>query len=436
MGYVDRQATLDVSAGEHERRERPRSNVPLPVQLYHSKANRRLAWGATRNVSPGGLLVEWDECDGVSGDQVVRVHVGPLVETWPERNGFFRGRIRRLESKPTLRCAVEILDDPPLFLLAAELVGMHPRILKLKRQLLEMADYDVNVLVRGESGTGKNVVAALIHRYSHRCASPYVRLNCPSIPDSLLESQLFGHEKGAFTDAKQGRPGLFRVADGGTLVLDEISSVPLSVQAKLLQAIEEKKFLPLGAREMVTVNVRLVATTNDNLERKIRNGAFREDLFYRLNEMALFVPPLRQRLTDVLILSEHFLRKYCAEFRKDYRPLDRAAAEQFLKYSWPGNVRELENTIKRGLLLGQFETARSASHASESHHAQVEPLASQKGAPPVRPVSMSEARAEAEKQALLGALAACQYNRTSAAARLGVSYRTLLRRMKKYSIQL
>ncbi len=435
MGYVEKQTTLDASAGQDERRECPRTDVLLPVQLHHSKANRLLAWGATRNVSPGGLLVECDDCDGISTDQVVRIHIGPLAETWPERNGFFKGRVRRLENGTTLRCAVEVLDDPPLFLQAAELVGMHPRILKLKRQLLEMADYDVNVLVRGESGTGKNVVAALIHRYSHRCTFPCVRLNCPSIPDSLLESQLFGHEKGAYTDAKQGRPGLFRVADRGTLVLDEISSVPLSVQAKLLQAIEEKKFLPLGARAMVTVNVRLVATTNDNLERKIREGAFREDLFYRLNEMALFVPPLRERLTDVLILSEHFLRTYCTEFRKDYRPLTRAAAEQFLKYAWPGNVRELENTIKRGVLLGQFETTRSASHASESHHAQVAP-ASQEGVAPVRPVSMNEARGEAEKQALLGALAACQYNRTSAAAYLGVSYRTVLRRMKKFSIQL
>jgi len=419
-----------------ERRRHRRAQLHLPLELYHPRAKRRLATGTTLNVSPGGLLAEWHQAEPVRESQIVRVHIGPPVETWPERNGMFRARISRLVEGVRPGCAVEIIDESPLFLHAPELVGIHPRMLDLKRQLLEIARYDVNVLIRGESGTGKNVVAALIHKYSRRAGAPFVRVNCPSIPDSLLESQLFGHERGAFTDAKQARPGLFRVADRGTVVLDEVSAVPLSVQAKLLQVIEEKKFLPLGARDMVSVDVRIIATSNDNLERKMREGSFREDLFYRLNEMTLVVPPLRERATDVLILSEYFLHKYCRQFHKEYSPLGQERAERFLRYSWPGNVRELENTIKRGVLIGQFDTRSAAQDAPV-----LEPLGGPPGEAardvvvPAGPVSMEEARAMAETEALRKALAECQYDRTKAAAALGISYRTLLRRMKKYGLK-
>jgi two-component system response regulator AtoC len=419
-----------------ERREHLRADLLLPLQLYHSKAKRRLATGTTLNVSPKGLLAEWRQHEPVREDQTVRVHIGPPHETWPEHNGFFRAKIRRLGTGSQPRCAVEIIDDPPEFLFAPELIGTHPRMLELKRQILDIAAYGVNVLVRGESGTGKNVVASLVHKYSRRSAAPFVRVNCPSIPDSLLESQLFGHERGAFTDAKQKRPGLFRVADRGTIVLDEISAVPLSVQAKLLQVIEDKAFHPIGARDMVRVDVRIVATSNDHLERKMREGGLREDLFYRLNEMTLLLPPLRERATDVLILSEYFLQMYCTEFRKDYVPLGREVAERFLKYSWPGNVRELENTIKRGVLIGHFDTVRGGHHTeTQAHRPEWAGQGYSPAQPSGQPMSMAEARAEAEKRALREALAACQYDRTRAAAALGISYRTLLRRMKKHNLK-
>jgi len=420
-----------------ERRAYPRSVVHLPLQLYHAKANRRLAAGSTVNLSPGGLLGEFTDGKGkLRQDQLVRLHLGPPAETWPQLNGFFKGRIRRLVGGGTHRCGIEVTDDPPEFLFAPELVGTHPSMITVKKDLLKIARYDVSVLVRGESGTGKNVAAALLHAYSPRAGRPFVRVNCPSIPDSLLETQMFGHDRGAFTDAKESRPGLFRVASHGTIVLDEISAVPLSTQGKLLQAIEEKQFLPIGGKEMVKVDVRVVVTTNDNLERKMREGAFREDLFFRLNEMVLVLPPLRERASDVLILSEYFLHRYCRQFGKDYNPLDRDTAECFMKYSWPGNVRELENTIKRGVVIGHFETSRRSKGDRPPSESDTSTTALSGGSGNGSRPSLRDVRLQAEQNAVIEALGEARYDRTKAAALLDISYRTLLRRMKKHNIQL
>ena len=386
-------------------------------------------------MSLGGLFAQWDEPGELRENQVVRVHLGPPAEMWPVQNGFFKGRIKRPEGGPVSRCAVEFLDEPPPSVLVPELVGSHPCIVEVKKALLTLAEHDVNVLLQGESGTGKNVVAALIHRYSARSAAPFVPINIPAIPDTLLESQLFGHEKGAFTDARQSRPGLLRAANRGTVVLDEISSIPLSVQAKLLGAIQDKKFLPVGRDEMVTVDVRLVATTNDNLEGRMREGAFREDLFYRLNETGLVLPPLRERAIDVLILADHFLRRYCWEFGRDYSPIDQDTAERFVKYSWPGNVRELENTIRRGVLLGQFRTADTSRAASAGIDAELLTGDAHSESSSGPPRGIQAAKAATERQGILEALAECRYDRTRTAAHLGVSYRTLLRWLKKHHVQ-
>jgi transcriptional regulator with PAS, ATPase and Fis domain len=411
--------------------------VRVPLQLYHTKANKRLAAGSTIDLGPGGLLAEFVSGNGgLSKDQIVRVHLGPPAETWPQLNGFFDGRIARLVDGGSHRCGIKVMGEPPEFLYAPELIGTHPTIVGVKRTLLKIARHDVSVLVRGESGTGKNVAAALLHAYSPRAARPFVRVNCPSIPESLLESQMFGHDRGAFTDAKESRPGLFRVASRGTVVLDEISAVPLSTQAKLLQVIEEKRFLPVGGKDMIKVDVRLIATTNDNLERKMREGAFREDLFYRLNEMVLVLPPLRERASDVLILSEYFLHKYCKEFGKEYEPLDKETAQHFMKYSWPGNVRELENTIKRGVVIGQFETARSSRGDRSAAGSDTTTVLLADGSDAGQRPSLSDVRMNAEREALIQALGDARYDRTRAAALLGISYRTLLRRMKRHKIQL
>jgi transcriptional regulator with PAS, ATPase and Fis domain len=376
-----------------ERRRYPRAAIQLPLQLYAVGADRRLAEGVTVNVSPVGLLAECTLIAGELHGELVDVRVGLPLLASGEEDERFRARVLRVEEGGVVRCAVEVLGTPPASLLAPELLGSHSSIVDVKRQMLSVLNYDVNVLIRGDSGTGKNVVAALIHRYSRRSSGPFIRVSCPSIPDTLLESQLFGHEKGAFTDARQSRPGLFRIAHGGTIVLDEISAVAPFVQAKLLQAIEEKRFMPIGSREAVHVDVRILATTNDDLEKKMREGSFRRDLFYRLNEIELMLPPLRNRKTDIPLLADYFLRKCSAEFEKDYRPLGGSTLRLLQDYGWPGNVRELENTIKRGVLTGQFDMIAqlNAARQSEEHPARPE---RSRGAP-MEGQSMAEVTEEA-----------------------------------------
>jgi len=403
------------------------------VRLYAADADRSLAEGITVNVSPVGLLAECSLVAGRLHGELVDVRLGLAPPAGGEGDERFRARVLRVEEGPVVRCAVEVLGSPPASLLGPELLGSHPSVLDLKRRMLSILNYDVNVLIRGESGTGKNVVAALIHRYSRRSPGPFIRVSCPSIPDTLLESQLFGHEKGAFTDARQSRPGLFRIAHRGTIVLDEISAVAPFVQAKLLQAIEEKRFMPIGGREAVHVDVRILATTNDDLEKKMREGSFRRDLFYRLNEIELMLPPLRSRSTDIPVLADYFLHKYSAEFEKEYRPLGSSTVRLLQDYGWPGNVRELENTIKRGVLTGQFHMVAQTDAAR--YPQEQAPSAERPRRAPLEGQSMVEATEEAERQALVQALEAAAHDRTRAAAYLGVSYRTLLRRIKKYGIE-
>ena len=281
------------------------------------------------------------------------------------------------------------------------------------------------MLIRGETGTGKNVAAKLIHKYSARSNSPFVRQNCPSTPETLLESQFFGHEKGAFTDAKSARPGVFRLAHRGTIVLDEISALPCSLQAKLLQTIEEKKFFPVGGSREVEVDVRIIATTNDDLEEMMRKGTFRKDLFYRLNELSVTLPALRDSKSDIPLLADYFLRKYSSAFGRAYRPCSKSWIEMFQNYPWPGNVRELENIIKRSILIGRGEAFEGVTGRRKR---------SAEG--PMKTIEQLRRQAsDAEKLAILRAVEFADHNRTRAAASLGISYRTLLRKIKIYGIE-
>ncbi|MHC4591639.1 MAG: sigma 54-interacting transcriptional regulator [Planctomycetota bacterium] len=420
-----------------DRRKYARADLQLPVEFYSMSGGKRLAAGTTLNVSAGGLLVQCPDADDAVLAAPFKVHVGGPLSGRSKKGGLFRARSLRVEGRAPLRCAVEVLGAPPAFLLAPELIGKHLSIVDIKKRILNIANYDVNVLIQGESGTGKNVVADLIHQSSRRAGFPAVRVNCPAIPENLMESVLFGHEKGAFTDASVAQPGLFRVANRGTLVFDEISAIPPGMQAKLLQAIEEKKFIPVGSCETAEVDVRIVAITNDDLEERIDEGTFREDLFYRLKEISLTVPPLRLRASDIPLLADHFLRKYSTKFTKEYVPINEALLSTFQEYSWPGNVRELENTIKSGVIMGRFsipgldrpqkrvERAVAAPDGAFAHSA--------------RGKNMQQVRAQAvagaEKQMVLQALKNSDYNKTRAAAELGVSYRTLLRKMKRYEIR-
>lgn len=235
-----------------------------------------------------------------------------------------------------------------------DIIGESPKMKSVFYVVERIAESNVTVLVRGETGTGKELVAAAIHKRSKRADEPFVKLNCAAITDTLIESELFGHEKGAFTDAKEARKGRFELADGGTLFLDEIGDISSSAQVKLLRVLQEREFERVGGSKTIKVNVRLVAATNRNLEAMVKEGTFREDLYYRLNVIPIDLPPLRERGDDIILLVNFFLEKSMKNHKKRVIITDEAM-KILCRYSWPGNVRELENTIERIVLMGNEE---------------------------------------------------------------------------------
>jgi two-component system, NtrC family, response regulator AtoC len=236
-----------------------------------------------------------------------------------------------------------------------ELVGASPAMRALHDLLDRIADTDASVLLGGESGTGKELVARAIHRRGKRKDGPFVAVNCAAVPEALLESELFGHTRGAFTDAHGARAGLFLQAHGGTLFLDEIGELPLGLQPKLLRALQERKVRPVGGDTEVSFDARVISATNRDLEAAVEEGGFREDLYYRLNVVNVLLPPLRARGNDVLLLAQHFLARFATTFGKRVTALSTPAAEKLLAYSWPGNVRELANCVERAVALARLE---------------------------------------------------------------------------------
>jgi two-component system response regulator HydG len=233
------------------------------------------------------------------------------------------------------------------------IIAADPQMKTVLRKLEQIVDTNATVIITGESGTGKDLLARALHFESRRRDAPFVPINCAAIPDNLMESELFGYSRGAFTDARQSKLGLFQFARGGTLFLDEIGEMPLSLQAKLLRVIEDKKVRPLGATEETPVDVRIVAATNSNLEKSIADGKFRADLFYRLATFTLAVPPLRERPDDIPLLIKHFLVRASAEAGKPILTIDPDAMEFFRSYRWPGNIRELQSAIQSGVILSR-----------------------------------------------------------------------------------
>jgi Nif-specific regulatory protein len=231
------------------------------------------------------------------------------------------------------------------------IVGTSNKMNEVFRMIERVANTDITVLIRGESGTGKELVANAIHFNSSRASKPFLKLNCAALPDTLIESELFGHEKGAFTGASEQHMGRFERADGGTLFLDEIGTLNLTAQAKLLRILQEREFERIGGNRTLRVDVRIVAATSKDLERSIEEGTFREDLYYRLNVFPIFIPPLRERKTDILLLADHFVEKFNQKHKKDVRRISTPAIDMLIQYHWPGNVRELENSIERAVLL-------------------------------------------------------------------------------------
>ncbi|MFZ5425861.1 MAG: sigma-54-dependent transcriptional regulator [Thermodesulfobacteriota bacterium] len=236
-----------------------------------------------------------------------------------------------------------------------ELIGESPSVVRLKQTIAAVAGSDYTVLIQGESGTGKEVVARAIHRMSGRSEGPMISVNCPAIPEQLLESELFGHVKGAFTGAEKASKGLFLAAGGGTILLDEIGDIPMNVQTKLLRVLQEREVRPVGGSETVNVDVRIIASTNQHLEEKIRDRTFREDLFYRLNVLTIQTPPLRDRREDVPLLASHFLRRTCKEMNLPEKEITPDALGYLAGREWPGNVRELLNFIRRLVVFSPGE---------------------------------------------------------------------------------
>jgi two-component system response regulator HydG len=308
-----------------------------------------------------------------------------------------------------------------------DIVGTSPAMREVYGLLERIADSDSSVLVTGESGTGKEVVARALHRRSRRRGGPFVALNCAAMPEPLLESELFGHVRGAFTDARTSRTGLFVQANGGTLLLDEIGDLPLALQPKLLRALQERVVRPVGGNAEVPFDARLIATTNRDLESAIEEGHFREDLYFRVNVIRVQLPPLRARESDVLLLAQHFLTQHAERAGKRLVGISPAAAERLVSYDWPGNVRELQNCIERAVALARYEeiTVDDLPEKIRAYRRSHVLVASDD---PAELVPLEEV----ERRYVLRVMEAVRGNKTLAARVLGLGRKTLYRKLEQY----
>jgi len=314
------------------------------------------------------------------------------------------------------------------------LFGNNEKMRSIKETIKQVADTDITVLIRGESGTGKELVARSLYLYSSRRDNSFVKVNCAALPKELLESELFGYEKGAFTGAHQTKPGKFELANHGSIFLDEISEMHPSLQAKLLQVLQDGQFSRLGGQGDVHVDVRILSSTNKNLEEEVNNKRFREDLFYRLNVINIQLPPLRERKEEIPMLVNHFLEKYSTHYNKKLRPIFKRTMNLFMKYDWPGNVRELENIIKRIIILGNEEAIQQelSIKRGESFNSTVDPLLRDNGEMVYSLKEIGrEAAKMAEKEAIRSVLERTHWNRKATADILKISYKALLYKIKE-----
>lgn len=289
--------------------------------------------------------------------------------------------------------------------------------------IAKVAQSHAAVFISGESGTGKEVIAHAIHHQSPRASLPFIKVNCAAVPETLIESEFFGHEKGSFTGAIEKRIGRFELAHRGTLLLDEISEIPLTVQAKLLRVVQEQEFERVGGIKPIKVDVRLISTSNRSMKEMIEQKQFREDLYFRLNVVPIQLPPLRERKEDILSLAEYFLDRFSEENQKRKKELSISAQKRLLEYPWPGNIRELANTIERAVVM-------NVGDLIEADHLRLDP-----SAPALLsvPIAKEITLADLEKQHILETLGACNHNRTRAAKSLGISVRTLRNKLQLYT---
>jgi Nif-specific regulatory protein len=308
----------------------------------------------------------------------------------------------------------------------SNLVGSSGPMRHIYEQVAQVAGTNTTVLVRGESGTGKELIAHAIHYNSPRAAKPLIKVSCAALPESLIESELFGYEKGAFTGAEARKKGRFELAEGGTLFLDEIGDVNLATQVKLLRVLQQREFERVGGIETVKANVRLLAATNKDLERAIAAGTFREDLYYRLNVFTIFVPPLRERKADLLMLVDHFLEKFAGEHRRSIKRISTPAIDMLTSYHWPGNVRELENTLERAVLMCDGEVIHG-------HHLPPS-LQTAEASGTLMRVALKDAVAGYEKDLIQDALKTARGNCAKAARLLDTTERIISYKVRQYGI--
>jgi len=310
----------------------------------------------------------------------------------------------------------------------ANIVGHSPPMKQLFETISLVAPSEATVLISGESGTGKELIAGAIHQNSDRKDRPFIKVNCAALPEPLLESELFGHEKGAFTGAVRKKQGRFQLAHTGSIFLDEIAETAPTTQVKLLRVLQEQEFEPLGSTRSVKVDIRVIAATNRDMAREIREGRFREDLFYRLNVVEIPLPPLRDRQEDILPLAEHFLKRYAEKNRRMIKRFTPGAADLLMRYSWPGNVRELENAVERAVILCRGDAVGSDDLPDALH---TEAGGERAAEAPLKPgLSLKEM----ERRMILRTLDETGGNRTRTAEILGISRRTLQNKLKEYGI--
>ena len=309
-------------------------------------------------------------------------------------------------------------------------ISYSPKMEEMLSVASRAADSRATILINGESGTGKEVLAKSIHYISPRKDKPFIAVNIPALPETLLESELFGHEKGAFTGAEKTKKGRFELADKGTIFLDEIGDIPINLQVKLLRVLQEHQIERLGSTENINIDVRIIAATHQNLENKIKDGSFREDLYYRLNIVSINIPPLRDRKEDIIPLTEYFTEKYCKENSRQKLDLSKEAIDLLMKYSFPGNVRELENIIERAVVLSRNEiiTVDDFPNTVKGYKAENEIQEKEKG----NMVGQVEAL---EKKLIFDALKEANGNQSLAGRILGITERNLRYKMQKYSIK-
>lgn len=313
------------------------------------------------------------------------------------------------------------------------IIGTDEKMKKVIKQAKCVADTDTTVLIQGESGVGKEIIANAIHQTSRRKEGPFVAVNCGAIPLSLIESELFGHEKGSFTDAKETKPGKFEQANGGTLFLDELGELPLDAQVKLLRVLEDKKITRVGGIKPIPVNVRILSATNNNLEERVQKGSFRLDLYYRLNIFPIQIPPLRERKDDIPLFIEYFINMFNCELGLHVKNMSKQAVDQLLNYNWPGNIRDLQNAIQSAMIL-----CREGTITSEYLPMRI------KGYPVIDGTklefdsgldeNLKSINSKLEKELIIEALSKCNYKRTEAANLLKISRKTLFNKMKQYNL--